>query len=52
MESLDRESLTTFWDFGKYEMARRLFFASSTKTALIDTQYDFGSRNSALQANR
>ena len=46
---LNRKSLTTFWDFGKYEMARRLFFAATTKTALIDTEYDFGSRNSVLQ---
>lgn len=46
---LDRSKLTKFWDFGKYEMARRLFFKASTRTALIDTTYDFGVRNHALQ---
>lgn len=46
---LDRKKLTTFWDFGKYEMARRLFFKASTKTALINSEYDFGKRNSQLQ---
>lgn len=47
--NLNRKKLTKFWDFGKYEMARRLFFDASTKTALIDTKYDFGHRNPKLQ---
>lgn len=46
---MDRKKLTKFWDFGKYEMARRLFFDASTKTALINTQYNFGHRNEKLQ---
>ena len=46
---LKREKLTKFWDFGKYEMARRLFFDASTKTALIDSDYNFGKRNQNLQ---
>lgn len=46
---LNRKKLTKFWDFGKYEMARRLFFDASTKTALIDSDYQFGKRNQALQ---
>ncbi len=46
---LDRSKLTKFWDFGKYEIARRLFFAATTKTALIQTEYDFGRRNDRLQ---
>lgn len=46
---LKREKLTTFWDYGKYEMARRLFFKESTKTRLIDAVYDFGKRNPQLQ---
>lgn len=39
--SFDRKNLCTFWDFGKYEMARRLFFSSTTRTRLIDTEYAF-----------
>lgn len=46
---IDRKKLMTFWDFGKYEMARRLFFKESTKTRLIDSVYDFGRRNKDLQ---
>ncbi|MBC7712988.1 MAG: hypothetical protein H7177_06600 [Rhizobacter sp.] len=46
---LDRSKLTKFWDFGKYEMARRLFFQETTKTRLIETEYDFGKRNHILQ---
>jgi hypothetical protein len=47
--TLSRKKLMTFWDFGKYEMARRLFFKESTKTRLIDSVYDFGRRNKDLQ---
>ncbi len=47
--TLDRKKLTKFWDFGKYEMARRLFFKETTKTRLIDAVYDFGKRNPELQ---
>jgi hypothetical protein len=47
--TLDRSKLTTFWDFGKYEMARRLFFKASTKTKLIESVYDFGFRQEKLQ---
>lgn len=46
---IDRKKLMTFWDFGKYEMARRLFFKATTKTKLIDSVYDFGRRNNKLQ---
>jgi hypothetical protein len=46
---LIRSQLTTFWDFGKCEMARRIFFRSSTITSLINTDYDFGKRNEQLQ---
>lgn len=46
---LDRKKLTKFWDFGKYEMARRLFFNSSTKTRLIDTNYQFVGRSDVLK---
>lgn len=46
---LNRKKLTRFWDYGKYEMARRLFFKESTKTSLVKTKYDFGSRNDQLQ---
>jgi hypothetical protein len=46
---INRKRLTTFWDFGKYEMARRLFFMETTKTRLIDTVYNFGKRNDKLQ---
>lgn len=46
---LDRSRMTRFWDFGKYEMARRLFFTSSTKTSLINTCYDFGDRQVELE---
>jgi hypothetical protein len=47
---LDRSKLTKFWDFGKYDMAQRLFFKASTKTKLIDATYDFGERNEKLQS--
>jgi hypothetical protein len=47
--NFDRKKLTTFWDFGKYEMARRLFFKASTNTSLIGAEYDFGNRNERLQ---
>nr|BDT28965.1 lipoxygenase [Bacteriovorax sp. HI3] len=46
---IDRSKLTKFWDYGKYEMARRLFFKESTKTRLMDAEYDFGKRNTLLQ---
>ena len=46
---LKRSKLTRFWDFGKVEMARRIFYVVSTKTRLIDTIYDFGERNEKLQ---
>lgn len=45
---LERKKLTRFWDFGKYEMARRLFFSSSTKTRLVDVDYTFKSRSESL----
>jgi hypothetical protein len=34
------KKLNTFWDYGKYEMARILFFGPSNVTTLIDTVYD------------
>ena len=46
---LKRSKLTKFWDFGKIEMARRIFYVVSTKTKLIDTIYDFGEKNEKLQ---
>lgn len=46
---LKRRRLARFWDFGKTEMARRIFYMASTKTRLIDTIYDFGDRNEKLQ---
>lgn len=46
---LKRSTLTKFWDFGKTEMARRIFYKASTKTRLIDTLYDFSERNGTLQ---
>lgn len=46
---INRKKLTTYWDFGKYEMARRLFFKATTKTKLIESVYDFGKRNKKLQ---
>lgn len=45
---VDRSKLTTFWDFGKYQMASKLFFSSNTKTSLLNTHYDFGDRQSQL----
>ena len=46
---LNRSKLTRFWDFGKVEMARRIFYVVSTKTRLMDTIYDFGQKNEKLQ---
>jgi hypothetical protein len=45
---LDRSKLTKFWDYGKYRMANKLFFAPTTVTSLIKTRYDFGARSSKL----
>jgi hypothetical protein len=39
--SLNRKKLTKFWDFGKYEMARRLFFGPTNVTRLITSKYSF-----------
>lgn len=46
---IDRKKLTKFWDFGKYDMAQKLFFRASTRTKLIDAEYEFGERNESLQ---
>jgi hypothetical protein len=37
----DRSKLTKFWDYGKYEMARVLFFKANEVTHLIKTEYKF-----------
>lgn len=37
----NRKKLTKFWDYGKYEMARVLFFKANEVTTLIKTEYDF-----------
>lgn len=37
---IDRKKLVTFWDSGKYRMARKLFFKNTTVTKLVDCQYD------------
>ncbi|MAF79030.1 MAG: hypothetical protein CME60_12785 [Halobacteriovoraceae bacterium] len=41
VDLMDRKKLTKFWDYGKYEMARILFFRANEVTCLIDCQYDF-----------
>ncbi|MCE3013994.1 MAG: hypothetical protein LW878_13110 [Proteobacteria bacterium] len=46
---VDPSRLTRFWDNGKYEMASKLFFSSSTKTSLLNTHYDFGDRQFEIQ---
>jgi len=38
--NFDYKKLNTFWDYGKYEMARILFFGSTNVTTLINTEYD------------
>ena len=47
--SMHPSRMTRFWDYGKYEMARRLFFTSSTKTSLINVWYDFGDRQKEIE---
>ena len=37
----ERSKLTKFWDYGKYEMARVLFFKANEVTHLIKTEYKF-----------
>jgi hypothetical protein len=46
---LNRKKLTKFWDYGKYRMANLLFFAPTTVTSLIKTEYDFGKRNNVIR---
>ncbi len=48
---MNRKKLTKFWDYGKYEMARILFFKANEVTCLIDSQYDFNSDDLLQYAN-